>query len=107
MMRVSRGLSGVLTHMNFSRSDRISAVRGHCLRTVHVPLPEIPSRPRIMLTGTVRRASWVLELPHLCGPMLSCISVNGFEFVRRALTMQVVCTSARIGAQVMGLARPR
>ena len=44
------------------------------LKTVHDPLLEIPSRPRIRLTGTFRWRSW--EFSHLCTPALVVVSVN-------------------------------
>ena len=63
-MRVSAGVSGCLTHMIFFSK---CAVRG-----VYDPLLEIPSRPRIRLTGTFRT--------------LSVVSVNYCESTSRALT---------------------
>ena len=106
----------------FSRSERISAVQGHWsvpVETVHDPLLDILSRSRIRLIGTFRLASWMLEFLHPCIRAPIFVFVDVCASASNALTLQVVCTLARMivtsvlatkasdsDTRVVGLARP-
>ena len=91
-MRLSPGVGGTLTHMNCFLAVNeflpFEVTRQLWLPTVHDPTAGDPDQPRIRLTRTVRRASWMLEFPHLCASALIVVSVNWCALTNRVLTLQ-------------------
>ena len=85
------------------RSERISAVRGHQsvpFENSSRPLAGDPESTEDQADWDGQESRWMLEFPHLCASALSVLSVNCCESTSRGLTLQVVCTSARIDLDV-------